>query len=141
MTEPHVRLRSQLVALLAAVATLVLLDLLWLGVVARDWYARTLGPWQAPSPHVGAAVAFYSIYVVAVLRHAVVRADFVADAAWRGAGLGLLAYATWDLTNLAVLRDWPASLVPVDMAWGVVLTAVVSAVGRSVLERVEDASP
>lgn len=141
MTEPHLRARSLLVATAVAGATLVTMDLLWLGVVARDWYADTLGPWQAPSPHLGASVLFYALYLAAIVHHAVRQADFVGHAAWRGAGLGLIAYGTWDLTNLAVLRDWPARLVPVDWAWGVVLTATVAAVARAALERLEDAHP
>jgi uncharacterized membrane protein len=141
MSEPYLRPRSLLAATCAAGVTLVGLDLLWLGVVARDWYAATLGAWQAPSPHLGASVLFYVLYLAVVVHHAVRQADFVAHAAWRGAGVGLLAYGTWDLTNLAVLRDWPARLVPVDWAWGIVLTAAVAAVARAVLERVEEGRP
>ena len=51
-------------------------------------------------------------------------------AARRGAGLGFVAYATYELTNWAVLRDWPAWIVPIDIAWGVVLTAVAALAGK-----------
>lgn len=116
-------------AALAATLTLATLDLLWLGVVARPFYDAALGPLKRDPVHGPAAVAFYVFYIAAVLRGAVAPAASVRDAARRGAGMGLFAYATYELTNWAVLRDWPAVLVPVDILWGVVLTGVAAAAG------------
>lgn len=116
-------------AALAATLTLATLDLLWLGVVARPFYDAALGPLKRDPVHVPAAVAFYVFYIAAVLRGAAAPAASVRDAARRGAGMGLFAYATYELTNWAVLRDWPAVLVPVDILWGVVLTGAAAAAG------------
>ncbi len=124
------------VATLGAVAgTMVVLDLTFLGVIAKGFYDSALGPLRAPSIQTGPALLFYAMYVGFVVAWAVRGALNVRDAAWRGAGLGCVAYATYELTNWAVLRDWPAVLVPVDIAWGVALTTLVSAVGRWVFER------
>jgi uncharacterized membrane protein len=117
-----------------ALATL-LLDGAWLGLVANGLYASALGPLGRSSVFVPAAAAFYALYVVVIVRYAVDGASGVAAAARRGATLGLVVYASYELTNWAVLRDWPASLVPVDVAWGVVLTASAAAVGRAVQSR------
>ena len=114
---------------LAVAAVLLALDLTWLGVVAADMYATQLGPLMAPSVNVLAAALFYAMYVGAVVLLAVRPAVGPGDAARRGAALGFVAYATYELTNWAVLANWPALLVPVDIAWGVVLTAITAAVG------------
>lgn len=112
-----------------AVATLGL-DLLWLGVVARGMYDRHLGALRRPDVYWPAALLFYALYVAAIFFHAVQGARGLKDAALRGARMGLLAYGTYELTNWAVLRGWPAGLVAVDIAWGVVLTALAAVAGR-----------
>lgn len=122
--------RHPLRALLACATVMLVLDLLFLGVVARPLYDRLLGPLRAPEVNALAAALFYAMYLGAVMAHAVLPTPDVRAAARRGAGLGLLAYATYELTNWAVLAGWPAALVPVDIAWGVALTATVAASGR-----------
>ena len=130
MTEtPEPTRRRWARAALATTLTLATLDLLWLGVIARPFYDAALGPLKRDPVHVPAAVVFYVFYIAAVLRRAVAPAGSVRDAARRGAAMGLFAYATYELTNWAVLRDWPAVLVPVDILWGVALTAAAGAAG------------
>lgn len=123
-----------------AVAAVVfcVLDLIWLGTVAEDTYARHLGDLLAPSPNVGAAFVFYAIFVAGLLHFVIHPA--VAAGSWRRAGgaggfFGFVTYATWDLTNLAVLRDFPAALVPIDLAWGTFLAATVSVTTYAVAQR------
>jgi uncharacterized membrane protein len=128
-TTPTRRALALVAAVCATALTMVLLDLLWLGVIARDLYARGLGSLARPAPFLPAAGLFYAFYVGAIVVHAS-GAGRAADAARRGAGLGLVAYATYELTNWAVLRDWPAWLVPIDVAWGVLLTALAAAAGQ-----------
>ncbi|MGA8047516.1 MAG: DUF2177 family protein [Dermatophilaceae bacterium] len=113
----------------AAVVTAVvfgILDGLWLGRIGRPLYTDRLGELLAPRFDLTAALLFYAIYVIGITYFVTVPAlerDSVASAAVGGAMLGLVAYATWNLTNLAVLRGYPASIVPIDMAWGTVATA------------------
>lgn len=108
------------------------LDLLWLGVVARGFYRTHLGSIISPTVNWAAAVIFYLLYVVGILLFAVLPAlekDSLALAARWGALFGLFTYATYELTNLATIRDWPVRVVVVDTLWGVVLCVAVAVVG------------
>ena len=120
------------VAVFAAALLMLALDLTWLGFVATPVYAL-LGPLQRPEPYWPAALLFYAMYLGAIFVHAVLPSPNVALAARRGAGLGFVAYATYELTNWAVLAGWPAALVPVDLAWGVLLTTTTAAFARRVI--------
>ncbi len=137
---PHHTVRALAVATVVAVLTLLVLDLVWLGVVAREFYDTQLGPLKRPDVYWPAAAAFYAMYIGAVLVHAVLGSAGPLSAFGRGAGLGLVAYATYDLTNWAVLQGWPAPLVPVDIAWGVVLTGVVALASKVAHSRVAGAA-
>ena len=79
-----------------------------------------------------AAVLFYSLYVGATVAWAVLGTERPSAAARRGAALGLVVYGTYELTNWAILRGWPALLVPIDIGWGVLLTSTASLVGKLV---------
>lgn len=116
--------------LLVSAATLLTLDLIFLGLVASSFYAEQLGNLRAPTVNWFAALVFYALYLGATFRHAIRSADSASDAARRGAALGTIAYGTYELTNWAVIRDWPAMLVPVDLLWGIVLTSVVATAGH-----------
>lgn len=125
------------------VAALVfcVVDVIWLGTVARHVYDDKLGHLLAPSPNVGAAVVFYAIFVAGLVFFVIQPA--VDDGSWLrallvGAFFGFVTYATWDLTNLAVIRDFPASLVPIDMAWGTFLAATVSVSTYGVVQLLPD---
>lgn len=116
-----------------AVAAVVfgLLDFLWLGKVGRPLYEARMGEWLAAKPNMPAALLFYALYLVGVTYFVVVPAlesGSVGQAALSGFLLGLVAYATWNLTNLAVLKDFPSSIVPIDMAWGSLATMTTSVV-------------
>lgn len=125
----------------AAIAlALLALDLTFLGVVARPLYDRALGPLKREPALWPAAALFYAMYVGAVAWSAAGLPSWRA-AARRGAALGFFAYATYELTNWAVLRGWPAMLVPIDLAWGVVLTAVAAVAGQRAFTGVLRAQP
>ena len=128
------RLAAIAIATAATTATLLVLDLTWLGVVARDLYESSLGPLKRSDVFLPAAGLFYALYVAAIVTVAVLGATGPVAAARRGAALGLVAYGTYELTNWAVLRNWPALLVPIDIGWGVVLTAVAGIVGKLVFD-------
>jgi uncharacterized membrane protein len=112
-----------------AAAVFLALDMLWLVLIAEGLYDRYLGDLLADDPNVFAAAVFYAIFVAGLV-HFVIRPALAAQS-WRkaltdGAAFGLVTYATWDLTSLAVLDGFPVEIVPVDMAWGAVLAAAVS---------------
>lgn len=114
-----------------AVVAFTVLDLIWLGTIARDLYAARIGHLMAPQANLPAAVAFYAVFLAGLVYFVIHPA--IAEASWpkaalAGAAFGFVTYATWDLTNLAVLKDFPFSIVPIDMAWGTTLAAAVSTV-------------
>jgi len=136
-SKSHPSRNSAAIALatVATTATLLVLDLTWLGVVARGIYDTSLAPLKRPVVFLPAAGLFYALYVAAVVRYAVLGASSAGAAARRGAALGLVAYGTYELTNWAVLRDWPPLLVPIDIGWGIALTALAAVVGKVVYAR------
>ncbi len=108
------------------------IDLLWLGLVARNMYSRHIGHLMSSRVNWVAAVVFYLAFIVGILVFAVypsVDKDSLVHAMAFGALFGFFTYSTYDLTNLATLKDWPLSITIVDITWGMVLTSVVSAVG------------
>ena len=124
-----------------AVVLFLVIDLVWLTTIATDLYDRLLGDLLADEPNTLAAVAFYALFVAGLVHFVIgpaAAADSVGRAVRDGAFFGLVTYATWDLTNLAVLEGFPASLVPVDLAWGAVLAAAVSAGTVAIWRRVGD---
>lgn len=117
---------------LPTLVVFLVLDALWLGVVARGFYREQFGDLMRPDIRWGAALAFYLLFIVAVLVFVVqpaLAAGSLARAVGLGAFFGLVAYATYDLTNLAVLRGFSTTVALVDMAWGAVLTAGTSGAG------------
>lgn len=126
---------------IAYVATLVaftVIDLIWLGVVAKDFYRRELGPLMAESINWVAGLAFYAIFALGIVIFAVMPALAAGGAsrAWvLGLMFGFFAYATYDLTNLATTRNFPLRMALVDMAWGAVLTGTAAAIGTAIALR------
>jgi len=111
------------------------IDLVWLGVVAANFYQRHLGSLLAEQVRWVPAVLFYLIFIAGLLVFAVLpglAAGSLARALALGAFLGLMAYATFDLTCLALFKNFPRVVVVVDLAWGTCLSAVVTAAGYGV---------
>ena len=121
---------------LATALLLLIIDLIWLGFVARDFYAEALGPLLRPEAYKPAAAAFYIFYTTTVWFYAVRDVSRPSESAKRGAALGALSYGVYELTNWAVIVGWPAILVPVDWGWGIILTAVSAFGAKSVAELV-----
>lgn len=108
------------------------IDIVWLGVVAKGIYANYLGGFLAPNVNWTAAIIFYLLFIIGIFVFAIIPAvekQSLWTAIMLGGLFGFFTYATYDLTNLATLKDWPLTIVFIDIAWGVVLTASVSAAG------------
>lgn len=105
------------------------IDLVWLAVIAKGLYQRNLAHLLSPAVNWPAAIAFYLIYIAGIILFAVRPAladhSLVRAAIWGGL-FGFFTYATYDLTNLATLRDWPIRLVVVDISWGSLLCTLVA---------------
>lgn len=124
-------MQSIWVQILVAGGVMGVLDFIWLSVVAKNFYRAELGSALLDKPNMLAAVLFYIIYIVGVV--AFVIAPALDKGSWShavlfGALFGLVAYATYDLTNLATLKAFTPKLVAVDLIWGAALTATVAAV-------------
>ena len=121
--------RTKEYAWIYATTTIVffLIDLIWIGVVAKNFYSRTIGHMLRDSVNWPAALIFYLMYiggiVLFVLAPAMRSGSRIPDVALRGGLLGVFAYGTFDLTALALLKGWPITVTIVDMVWGTILTA------------------
>ncbi len=107
------------------------IDMVWLGLVAKNFYRSQIGTLMKPDVNWAAAIIFYLIFIVGLVIFVISPAmekDSWMNAMIFGALFGLVCYATYDLTNLAVAKDWPLLVTIVDLAWGAVLAASVSVV-------------
>lgn len=111
------------------------IDLVWIGLVANRFYQKHLGFMLRPDVQWAPAVLFYLLFVSAMLVFAVLP-GLERASLWRavvlGAFLGLVAYATYDLTNLALAKGFPVIVAVVDMLWGMTIAAVIAGVGYGV---------
>ena len=117
---------------------MVALDMIWLGFVAKSFYQEGIGHLMAEKPVVPVAVAFYVMYAIGLVFFAVVvneASTGYGKTVLHGALFGFFAYATYDLTNLATLKNWPVGLALLDMAWGAVVSAVSALAGKAALDR------
>jgi uncharacterized membrane protein len=115
-------------------------DMVWLGLVARTFYGKYLGYLMAPSVNWLAALLFYLLFIVGILVFVVLpglQSGLMRDTLLRAALFGLITYATYDLTNLATIKDWPLVLSVVDMAWGTTLSVIVSYAGLFIGRRLQ----
>lgn len=115
---------------LTASLSFFILDMLWLLLISKKLYQDYLGTLLG-QVRIGPAALFYVLYVLGMLFFVIspALAKESLSYAWLAGGfLGLLCYATFDLTNLATLRDWPVLITVIDLIWGTVVTAVVSAI-------------
>lgn len=125
-------MKTALVAYAGTFATLLVLDAIWLGLMARTFYRDQLGDLMLPEPNLAIAAIFYVFFAVAVVMLAVmpaVSAGSLGTAILYGAVLGLAAYGTYDITNLATLKNWPVTVTVVDLLWGAFVTAASTAGG------------
>jgi uncharacterized membrane protein len=117
---------------------LLVLDLIWIGIIAREFYRNGLGYLMAENINMAAAFGFYVIYSIGLYVFVVQPALGSGDwqkAAMMGAIFGLVAYATYDLTNLAVVKGFPVNIALVDMAWGAGVSAVTAAATVLITQR------
>jgi len=128
-------LATALVLYAATLAAFVILDAAWLALVAVDLFRGQLGAVLRPEPDLIAGAAFYLVYAGGLAALAGHPARGPAGAAARGAILGLSAYATFDLTSLAIVAGWTPGLALLDMAWGTAASAAAAACGRAAATR------
>jgi uncharacterized membrane protein len=122
----------------ATLTVMVAIDFLWLGFIAKPLYQQGIGHLMADRPNIPVAALFYAIFALGLMVFAVVPHESAAE--WRktlvaAALFGFFAYATYDLTNLATLKNWPIGVSLLDMAFGSFVSTVAAAAGKAVLDR------
>ena len=123
---------------LGMIVFMFVIDLIWLSVVAKSIYQQGIGHLMAAEPNLIYAGLFYLVYVLGLLWFAIkpnralpgIKRVFVA-----GATVGFLVYASYDLTNLSLLKDWPLGLSLMDISWGILLSGITASVGKIVFDR------
>ena len=120
-------MKRWMIAVAATVLCFSALDFIWLGTVAFDFYESQIGPLLLASPNWDAGLSFYLMYMIGISYFAVVpavKAGSSLKGLVNGALFGLMAYGTYDLTNMATLSGWSWTVVAVDMAWGAFATGL-----------------
>lgn len=123
---------SYVAAYVGALIVFCVLDYIWLTIVAKDFYQMQMGDLMALQVKMLPAVTFYLLYLVGLVVFAISPA--LREQSWVVAGslgllLGLIAYASYDLTNMATLKEWSISLTLVDIAWGACVSAIAAVAG------------
>jgi len=114
---------------LLTVPVFFVIDIVWLGVIARGFYRRHLGFILSPDVNWVAAITFYLIYIAGIIFFAVrpaLESGRLSEAALLGGLFGFFTYATYDLTNMSTIKDWPLTIVFIDILWGTCLCALVA---------------
>lgn len=125
-------MKNIIISYILTTIVFLFIDLVWLGFIAKDLYRKYLGSFLSENVNWTAAIIFYLLYIVGISIFAIypaVNKDSVFNAIILGGLFGFFAYATYDLTNLATLKDWPLIIVFIDIIWGAILTASVSVSG------------
>ena len=125
-------------AYLGMIVFMFVIDLVWLSVIAKSIYQQGIGHLMAAEPNLVYAGLFYFVYVLGLLWFAIrpsctlpgIKRAFVA-----GATIGFLVYASYDVTNLALLKDWPLGLSLMDISWGTLLSSISASVGKMIFDR------
>lgn len=113
-------------------AVFLIIDAIWLGIIAKNMYSEKIGHLMAENANLIAAGVFYLIFVGTLLVFVVIpgyEAQSLTKTVILGALFGMITYATYDLTNLATLKDWPLSVTIIDIVWGASLATITSVAG------------
>lgn len=121
-----------IIAYLLTTIVFFAIDMVWLGFLAKNIYRKYLGGFLSNEVNWTAAIVFYLLFIVGIFYFCILPANekqSLSKVVISGAFFGFITYATYDLTNMATLKNWPLQIVFIDMAWGAVLTAMVSTAG------------
>jgi uncharacterized membrane protein len=114
------------------------IDMLWLGLVAKNFYQQQIGYLMTPNVNWIAAILFYLLFIVGLVLFVIAPAlelNSWNHAVVYGALFGLISYATYDLTNLATIKNWPLLVTVIDLIWGATLASSVSTISFFIAKR------
>lgn len=130
-------LKTTLLSYLLTFGVFLFIDMIWLGIIAKNIYQKYLGHFLTNDVNWTAAIIFYIIFVIGIsifVIYPAVDKNDVLSAITMGALFGFFTYATYDLTNLATLKNWPIKIVIIDIIWGAFLSSSVSIAGFYILK-------
>ncbi len=116
---------------LVTVVVFFLVDIIWLGFISKNLYKEYLGHLMAPKVNWGAALVFYLMFIAGLIFFVIdpaIAKENIMYAILVGGFFGLITYGTYDLTNLATLKDWPLNITIIDLVWGTFLNAATSGI-------------
>jgi uncharacterized membrane protein len=131
-------------AYICTIIVMFVLDLIWLSQIAEPLYKAGIGHLMAETPKLGFAVLFYLVFVFGLLWFGLrpnIGTKGVKNAFISGAVFGFFIYASYDLTNLALLKDWPLKLSLIDLTWGTLLSGTCTAVAKFVYDKTNKVKP
>jgi uncharacterized membrane protein len=130
-------MKKMIISYFLTLMVFLAVDMLWLGIIAKNLYQRYLGGFLTDKVNWTAALIFYLLYVAGISIFAIypaVNKGSAINAIIMGALFGIFTYATYDLTNLATLKGWPLNIVFIDILWGAFLSAIVSFSGFQIVK-------
>lgn len=122
-----------------ALPVFLVIDMIWLGLIAKNFYAKQIGFLMKSNINWGAAIIFYLIFIVGLVLFVIspaIQKHSWSHAVLYGALFGLVAYATYDLTNLATIKDWPLIVTVIDLVWGMVVAGLVSLISFFIASKI-----
>lgn len=123
---------KMIISYLLTLVVFFVVDMLWLGLIAKNFYRKYLGALMSDTVNWAAAILFYLLFVAGIFVFVIypsLEKQSAARALLLGAFFGLICYATYDLTNYATLKGFPLNIVIIDLIWGTILTSIVSISG------------
>ena len=129
-----------IISYLATTVVFFAIDMVWLGLIAKDFYRKYLGNFLSDQVNWTAAIIFYLLFIVGIFIFVIFPSyekKSVLNAILMGALFGVFTYATYDLTNYATMKDWPLNIVFIDIAWGAILTSLVSLAGYFIVKWID----
>lgn len=132
-------MNQYIISYITTLAALLILDFLWLGIIAKNFYQKNLAGLLAANMNWTVVGVFYILYAAGIIFFAVKPAqeiNSVAKAMAYGALFGFFCYATYNLTNLATLKDWPKTVMATDIIWGSLMTGLAAVVGFIIINQI-----
>ena len=128
-----------IITYLVTLVTFVAIDMVWLTWLARATYVAEMGDLIRKQPNLTAAVVFYLLYAAGLMFFSIMpglKAGSVVQAMLLGGALGLIAYGTYDLTNLSVLNGFSTRIALIDLAWGTFLSAATAGIAAGLVQTI-----
>ena len=131
-------MKRYLAAFISMAIVMIALDFIWLGTIAQPLYQQGVGHLMAAQPNLLYAGLFYLVYVLGLIIFTIAPFAFkkgLRRTAFRAMLFGFFVYASYDLTNLALLKNWPLDLALIDISWGIFISCISASVGKFVLDK------